>query len=169
MAETEKLRTTRWWRAVLSRFVTDHTPEEVAAMYSMLAAEGLRASARWVLARCGTDVQTVQRDLCTARRFGVRLLIPEDPHWPHHINAGTDTAAVTAGSGCVHAAPVALWVCGPGCLGAVSTGSVAVIGARAASHEGTVIAAQVSHDLTKAGVTVVSSASFGIEGAALDG
>ena len=179
--DTQYWSATRWCRAVLSRFATDHTPEDVAAMHSILATDGPQASPRWALAMCGMDAETVQHDLHTARKLGVRLLIPEDPHWPHpaflptHTHAGTagthagaDTTSDTAGAGCVYAAPpVALWVCGPGCLAAVSTGSVAVIGARAASHEGMVIAAQVSHDLTRAGVTVVSSASYGIDGAAL--
>lgn len=77
MADTEWVDTqywsaTRWCRAVLSRFATDRIPEDVAAMHSMLATDGPQASARWALARCGMDAETVHHDLRTASSLSFR-------------------------------------------------------------------------------------------------
>ena len=89
-----------------------------------------------------------------ARRTGLSLLTPEDPGWPAPIRDLGDHA------------PLLLWVRGD--IGALtrSARSIAVVGARAATSYGEHIAMELSADLAGHGVSIVSGAAYGIDGAA---
>jgi DNA processing protein len=155
-------------RAYLSRAAEPPTPalaRLVAELGPVAAAERVRAGAvgaevaRETAARHAVD--RAERDLTEAEAAGARLLVPEDPDWP--------AAAVHAFEmvGAAHLAePLALWVRGPGRLGALSERSAALVGARAASGYGEQVAASLGHGAAELGCTVFSGAAFGIDGAA---
>lgn len=107
------------------------------------------ARARWT-PRLNSDA--VRGALDGARRAGVRLVVPGDPSWPSRVD---DLG--------VHA-PVALWV--RGCAEMNHAPSVAIVGARAATPYGEGVTADLSAELGAAGVTIVSGAAYGIDGAA---
>jgi len=87
-----------------------------------------------------------------ARRRSLRLLTPCSPLWPD----GFDDLGPHA--------PVALWVRGePETL---SAASVAVVGARAATPYGEHVATDIAGELAAGGLTVISGAAYGIDGAA---
>ncbi len=100
------------------------------------------------------DVRPVLAALAAAGRTGVSLLTPGDPSWPHRLD---DLGA--------HA-PVCLWVRGD--AGALTAGApaVALVGARAASAYGEHVAMELSAELARRGVAVISGAAYGIDGAA---
>jgi DNA processing protein len=62
--------------------------------------------------------------------------------------------------------PLALWVRGTASLAALTERAVAIVGARAATGYGEVVAAELGNELSLAGITVVSGAAYGIDGAA---
>lgn len=110
------------------------------------------------------DIRQAEEDLANAEAAGARLLVPEDPDWPAWpfvaLGVARSRGASWAGP------PLALWVRGTASLAAVSERAVAIIGARAATGYGEVVAAELGHDLARAGTTVVSGAAYGIDGAA---
>ena len=89
----------------------------------------------------------------TARFARLRLVTPQDPEWPRGL---ADLGA--------HA-PLVLWVRGSG--RALLTGGprVAMVGARACSAYGELVAGELAADLAERGVCVVSGAAFGIDAA----
>lgn len=89
-----------------------------------------------------------------ARRVGARLLVAGDPDWPERMS---DLG--------VHA-PFALWVRGSPDILAADRPSVAVVGARASTSYGEHVASELASELAAAGVTIVSGAAYGIDGAA---
>lgn len=111
-------------------------------------AEGLE---RW---RPRLRAGAVREALEVARRVGLSLLTPEDPAWPASLaDLGPH-------------APLVLWVRGD--VGALtrSSRSVALVGARAATSYGEHIAIELAADLAGHGVSIVSGAAYGIDGAA---
>jgi DNA processing protein len=100
-------------------------------------------------------------DLAAARAVGGRLLVPEDPAWPHWAFTPFALAGVAT-----LAPPLALWVRGSASLEAASERAVAIVGARAATGYGTHLAGEFAAGLAAAGAAVVSGAAIGIDGAA---
>jgi DNA processing protein len=96
----------------------------------------------------------VHRDLDRLESLGGRLVIPGDPQWPAGLDDLDDRA------------PFCLWVRGPLELGPAAEGSVAVVGARAASGYGEHVAVEFGFGLAEQGRTVVSGAAYGIDAAA---
>ena len=103
-------------------------------------------------------------DLRSAEKVGARLLVPEDPDWPAWpllcLAAATDRGLRGSGP------PLGLWVRGAAPLADIFDRAVSVVGARAASGYGEHVAAEVGYGLAGAGMTVVSGAAYGIDGAA---
>jgi DNA processing protein len=85
-----------------------------------------------------------------------RLLTPEDDDWP--------LGRLTGLAG--HGAPLALWVRGSSVLTELTSLAVTVTGARASTEYGNMVAADLSYALARAGVTVVSGGSLGVDDAA---
>ena len=84
---------------------------------------------------------------------GGRFLIPGDGEWPTQLMAlGT-------------AAPVGLYVVG-GELRVAAARSVAMVGSRAATDYGAVVASEIATDLALRGWTVVSGGAYGIDASA---
>ena len=92
--------------------------------------------------------------LHAARAVGAHVLVPGDPRWP----VGADDLGPHA--------PLVLWCTGAPDAIAALTGSVAVVGARAATGYGEHVTAELSAGLVDRGVTVVSGGAYGIDGAA---
>ena len=123
-------------------------------------------------ARRGTDRAAADLALLAAR--GGRLIVPEDPEWPAAALAGLGVAAGPDGTVGLEGAPVrdglavplALWACGPRRLDDAPRRWVGMVGARAAGEYGLWVARDWSAELADHGVTVVSGAALGVDGAA---
>lgn len=124
-------------------------PAEIARVTGVGPRVAADASARW-LPRLHDDLVTDA--LKRAHRARVAILVPSDPEWPRSVDDLGDHA------------PLALWVRGdPHALGA---SSVALVGARAATPYGEHVAGELAAGLAGGGVSVVSGAAYGIDGAA---
>jgi DNA processing protein len=144
----------------LSRFVETHGP--VAAADLVRTAAAPRSVLEETTARHAVDL--AERDLAEAERVGARLLVPEDAAWPQWpflaLGVAQSRGIPWAGR------PLALWVRGTADLGACAERAVAIVGARSATAYGEHVAAEFGHDLASAGITVVSGAAYGVDGAA---
>nr|WP_133851338.1 DNA-processing protein DprA [Labedaea rhizosphaerae] len=105
----------------------------------------------------------VANDFALAEGVGARLVIPEDPEWPAWPLLPLAQATLER-----HRCglPLGLWARGPVPLNEALDRAVSVVGARAATGYGAEIAAEFGHGLANAGMTVVSGAANGIDGAA---
>lgn len=82
----------------------------------------------------------------------VQTLIPGDEHWPAQLDE-------------LNAArPIMLWVRGDASM--LASQSVAIVGARACTSYGEHVTMTIAEDLAYAGITVVSGAAYGVDGAA---
>jgi DNA processing protein len=144
----------------LSRFVETHGAVTAAELVRTAAAP--QSVLEETTARHAVDL--AEQDLAVAGRIGVRLLVPEDPAWPEwpFLALGVAQARGIPWAG----RPLALWVRGTAALGACAERAVAVVGARSATAYGEHVAAEFGHDLVSAGITVVSGAAYGVDGAA---
>lgn len=89
-----------------------------------------------------------------AERVGARLLTPEDADWPLALDDLEDHA------------PACLWVRGDPRALTRPAGSIALVGARAATSYGEHVAGEFAAGIVGAGAVVVSGAAYGIDGAA---
>ena len=89
-----------------------------------------------------------------AERVGARLLVPGSPRWPDSLD---DLE--------LHA-PMALWCRGTDAALAALSGSIALVGARAATGYGEHITMEASAGLVDRGYAIVSGAAYGIDGMA---
>ncbi len=144
--------------AALAALVAEVGPVEAAAM--VRAGEVSPSVASQTSAR--RTEERVCEDLELIGKRGGRLLIPEDDEWPRwpFVALGGPAAQRCGGE------PLALWVRGPHDLAEATDKAVAVVGSRAASGYGEHVAGEFAYGLAEAGVTVVSGAAYGIDGAA---
>lgn len=102
-----------------------------------------------------------QRLLAAADRRGWRWRVPGDPDWP---------AGLTTLPTCTQpAAPLGLWVTGPGRLADAAATAVVVTGSRHPTAYGAGLARDLGLDLAAAGRIVASGAAHGIDTAAAQG
>jgi DNA processing protein len=103
-------------------------------------------------------------DLAQAQETGARLIVPGDPEWPEPALellgplADAEEAPV--------AAPLCLWARGPARLDELAARAVAVVGARAVSPYGALVASELGYGLAEHGWAVVSGAALGVDAAA---
>ena len=117
-----------------------------------IASEEWRAAlGRW---RPRLQEQRVRDSLARARRCGVSLVTPEDPEWPDSLGDLGEHA------------PLVLWVRGDIDVLRGLSPAVALVGARAATSYGEHVAMEIAADLVGRGVSIVSGAAYGIDGAA---
>lgn len=157
-------------RAAWSRLV--EPPDDVAA--AVIEALGASESLRRVLTgrrllpegsvrpRLTTAVERWQvrlrdvdpeRDLRSVDRCGGRVVVPGDAEWPQRL----DDLQL--------AAPVCLWVRGERPLGAAVERSVSIVGTRSPTAYGEHVAGDLAAGVGDRGLTVVSGAALGIDGA----
>jgi DNA processing protein len=152
---------------VLSALVEEHGAAAVLERLRAGDTLGTRRAQAWRVRLAGHDPD---RDLEAAARVGARLVCPGDQEWPEPLDDLRGVVAQPRGSGRDDARtggrPLALWVRGPGQLAALCARSVAVVGSRAATAYGTEVAGDLGFDLAGRGVTIVSGAAYGIDGAA---
>lgn len=158
-------------RAYLSRVAEPHAAALsglVAEVGPVEAAELVRSGEVSTSVASQTSARRAEEraheDLAAITKRGGRLLIPEDDEWPRWPFVALSVAAgnrLRCGG-----EPLALWVRGPHDLAEVADRAVAVVGSRAASGYGEHVAAELAYGLAEAGVTVVSGAAYGIDGAA---
>lgn len=110
------------------------------------------------------DLDLVDEDWAVAGRIGARLVVPEDEEWPARRMAVLSSAAI--GGMTWAAPPLGLWVRGEASVVDVFDQAVSVIGARSATKYGDHVATEIGYTLGGAGVTVVSGAAYGTDGAA---
>ncbi len=110
------------------------------------------------------DQDRIDDDLTAAEKLGARLVVPEDDDWPAWqflaLAQARDRGLRWSG------VPVALWARGSAHLSTIVDRAVSVVGARAATSYGEHVATDFGYSLANAGVTVVSGAAYGIDGAA---
>ncbi len=126
-------------------------------------------------ARCATS--DPDADLAAAQRRGIRLVVPESDEWPHFAFACLQAAGATRLAQYRHGArtqsrtgepipPLALWVRGTAPLNTLGVRSAGIVGARAASTYGQLVAAEFASGLAMRGFEVVSGGAYGIDAAA---
>lgn len=157
-------------RAYLMRVAEPPAPA-LAALVDKLGAVEAADRVRRGHVPDGVDAETsarreqdlVANDFALAEGVGARLVIPEDPQWPAWPLLPLAQATLER-----HRCglPLGLWVRGPIPLDEAVERAVSVVGARAATGYGAEIAAEFGHGLANAGMTVVSGAANGIDGAA---
>ncbi len=108
------------------------------------------ARGRW---RPRSDPRAIAGALRGAAHVSARLLVPGDAEWPGSVD---DLA---------QHAPHALWVRGDAELLTMEP-RVAIVGARASSGYGDLIAAEFAGDLSAGGAVIISGGAYGIDGAA---
>lgn len=102
------------------------------------------------------------RDLARLRAVGGRLVCPGDEEWPEALLGWSPDLLKDA-------PPLALHVRGPHRLDVATERAVAVVGARAATAYGDLVARDLGLSLAERGWSVVSGAAYGIDGAAHKG
>lgn len=85
---------------------------------------------------------------------GVRLIGPGEPEWPSQLD--------DLGAG----RPIVLWLRGAGDLRFACLRSAAVVGSRAATAYGSLVATEIAADLAARPVTVISGGAYGIDACA---
>jgi DNA processing protein len=117
----------------------------------------------------------VQRETAARRRLDLatadlthtqsaRLVIPEDDEWPTSLITALGRAATTGAAWATP--PIALWVQSSMPLREALTNAVSIVGSRAATGYGEHVATDLAYGLAQDGMTVVSGAAYGIDGAA---
>ncbi|WP_371927549.1 DNA-processing protein DprA [Lentzea sp. HUAS12] len=144
--------------AALAALITEVGPVEAAEL--VRSGEVSPSVAGQTSARRAEE--RAQADLASIARVGGRLVVPEDEEWPRWPLLALENVAARRCGG----EPIALWVRGPHFLADAVDRAVAVVGSRAASGYGEHVAGEFAHGLASAGLTVVSGAAYGIDGAA---
>lgn len=148
------------YAAALSRLVAQVGPVEAVALVrsgEVSPDVASQTSARRAEERAHEDIERITK-------LGGRLVIPEDDEWPRWPFVALANAA-DRGHRC-GGEPLALWVRGPRDLAEATDKAVAIVGSRAASGYGEQVAGEFAYGLAQHGVTVVSGAAYGIDGAA---
>ncbi|MDD7813929.1 DNA-processing protein DprA [Mycobacterium sp. CSUR Q5927] len=110
------------------------------------------------------EIDSAAEDLELLARRGGRLVTPDDDEWPLLAFAAFDGTAATRKPDC--RAPLALWAVGPARLDEIAERATAIVGTRAATAYGELVAADLAAGLVERDVAVVSGGAYGIDGAA---
>lgn len=162
--------TLRAW-AYLSR-VAEPPRADLAALVSRVgpleAADRIRRGAvdadlaRHTEAR--REIDQAAADLELLDRRGGRLITPGDDEWPALAFAAFGGTSATGKPDC--RPPMALWALGPVCIDEAAERATAIVGTRAATAYGELVAADLAAGLVERDVAVVSGGAYGIDGAA---
>lgn len=162
--------TLRAW-AYLSRVAEPPRPELAA----LVARAGPVEAAKRI--RCGDvepeltkytearrEIDSAAEDLELVARRGGRLVTPDDDEWPLLAFAAFGGAAAARKPDC--RAPLVLWAVGPARLDEIAERATAIVGTRAATAYGELVAADLAAGLVERDMAVVSGGAYGIDGAA---
>jgi DNA processing protein len=137
---------------VLSRPDTSALVRAFHAVGERIDPRTARAAAERWAPRVDLDVMT--RAIVQAGRVSARLLVRSDSLWP----CGVDDLGVHA--------PFTLWVRGAPAALTAGSRAIALVGARASTGYGNLVAGDAAAGLCDRGITVVSGGAYGIDGAA---
>lgn len=124
-----------------------------------LVGEGL---ARHTEAR--REIDRAADDLELLAQLGGRLITLDDGEWPMLAFTAFGGTAARGKPQCLP--PIVLWALGPGCLDETTQRAAAIVGTRAATAYGELVAADLAAGLTEHDVAVISGGAYGIDGAA---
>ncbi|MCG8928414.1 DNA-processing protein DprA [Lentzea sp. CC55] len=144
--------------AALAALVAEVGPVEAAAL--VRAGEVSSSVASQTSARRAEE--RAEQDLAHVAKLGGRLVVPEDEEWPRWPFVALEGVSARRCGG----EPLALWVRGAHDLAEAVDTAVAIVGSRASTGYGEHVAGEFAFGLAAAGVTVVSGAAYGIDGAA---
>jgi DNA processing protein len=158
----------------LAALVAAHGPGPVVEGLRGGETFGRPQAGSWRVRLAGYDPES---DLQAAERAGGRLICPGDAEWPqalddlHGVVALDHRAAPSVQAGPADplrngGVPLALWARGPRRLDELCAVSVSLVGSRAASAYGIEVAGDLGYSVAGRGVTVVSGAAYGVDGAA---
>jgi len=160
----------------LADLVGRHGAEAVVAGLRDGDTFGVEQARAWQARLDGYDPAS---DLEAAQACGARLVCPGDAEWPSSLDdlsgvlglgrpAPSAAHAHEPGRDAIRngGVPLALWARGPGRLADQCARSVAVVGSRAATAYGIEVAGDIAYSVASRGVTVVSGAAYGVDGAA---
>ncbi|WP_026549161.1 DNA-processing protein DprA [Arthrobacter sp. Br18] len=138
------------------RIATGSLPAGVQLQHEVMECLGMESGPRSVLAEAlerwaprRKDLAP-ERDLATLNRLGGRLIVPESPDWP----AALDDLQL--------AAPLCLWVRGPGDIPGGHR-VVALVGSRDSTSYGNAVTGDLAAGLVGRGFTIVSGGAYGID------
>jgi DNA processing protein len=153
-------------RMALSRVVDAGDPELSAVVERIGAAAtfaGLvEGSFGAPLARRAATVDLDSPTQLPAAAGSIRFVVPGDEEWPDRLSDLGRGQQVQRRGG----VPFGLWLRGPGHLAAMVERAAAVVGSRAATAYGSVVASELAAELAERGVTVISGGAYGIDAAA---
>jgi DNA processing protein len=109
-------------------------------------------------------IDRAAEDLDLLARRGGRLITPADEEWP--VLAFNAFGGAAVGAKPQGRPPMVLWAVGPARLDETAQRAAAIVGARAATHYGEQVAADLATGLVQRSVAVVSGSAYGIDGAA---
>jgi len=109
------------------------------------------------------EIDRTTGDLELLARRGGRLITPDDDEWPSRAFAAFGAAS---GKKRDCRPPLVLWALGPARLDETAGRAVAIIGTRAATAYGEMVAADLAAGLAEREMAVISGGSYGIDGAA---
>ncbi|MDR0837029.1 MAG: DNA-protecting protein DprA [Propionibacteriaceae bacterium] len=115
----------------------------------------------WALRAARINVEALVEE---ADESGMRFIIPGDDEWPDGL-ASLEFCGEPDGRGGV---PIGLWLRGPGNLTEMTRRCVAIVGSRASTRYGEIVATELANDLTmqQPSVTVISGGAYGIDACA---
>jgi DNA processing protein len=155
-------------RLAINRVVEAGTPEAARLVERYGAQEAWSRIRRWsgddrVWAQRAAMVN-VERLAFEADEAGMRFIIPNDHEWPGGLSSLAFCGELDGRGG----VPFGLWLRGPGHLARLCERSVAIVGSRASTRYGEIVATELANDLAmqQPSVTVISGGAYGIDAAA---
>lgn len=109
------------------------------------------------------EIDRAAQDLELLARRGARLVTPDDDEWPTLAFAAFGGAAAAKPQG---RPPLVLWALGPVRLDETAQRAAAIVGTRASTSYGELVAADLADGLVEHDVAVISGGAYGIDGAA---
>lgn len=110
------------------------------------------------------EIDLAADDLESLARRGGRLITPDDEEWPVLAFVAFGGTASAMKPDC--RPPLVLWAQGPARLDETAERATAIVGTRAATGYGELVAADLAGGLAERDVAVVSGCAYGIDGAA---
>lgn len=110
------------------------------------------------------EIDRAAEDLELLARCGGRLITPGDEEWPVLAFTAFGGSAAMKKPDC--RPPMVLWALGPARLAETAERATALVGTRAATAYGELVAADLATGLAERDVAVVSGGAYGIDGAA---
>lgn len=141
-----------------TKLLVDFSPEEI--WQRLIAGSGPPS---WVSRAKRLDIEKL---VAESAELQIDFLTSDDPGWPTQLN----DLALAQPNNCMGGVPFGIWVSGKCGLNQLAENSVAIVGARANSSYGELVAGELANDLaSEYGVSIISGGAYGIDSAAHQG